>query len=333
MKIIINHYEKFLLGIALIGLAFGFTKAMSNLEVTKEEYKYPPLKGQIVQVMELPDVDHTKVSKIADGTIFKPAQHIHCRGCTRIIKQTRPMCFFCKFDNREKGKGDIIADNDFDDDGIPNDAEKRAGLDPTNKDDALLDFDKDGFCNLFEFHNETGIDSKDEHPELCFHLVFVSAKRKTLPIKLKSVNNTGDKKDWTAQIRNGKRSLQLKIGEKVSNMTITDIVYDIDYGKERVIDKSYIMLKSETGDVFKAGIEKSVKTKFKVYTFKDKLNNKTIEVKEGQSIKITGKNKESVAYHFEIDKDGHPIIEGEEEKIRIPKKRSLYESKLEKLRK
>lgn len=51
----------------------------------------------------------------------------------------------------------VSLSGDSDNDGIPDDAEIRLGLDPNNPVDALEDFDGDGFTNLVEFQNGTDI--------------------------------------------------------------------------------------------------------------------------------------------------------------------------------
>jgi len=56
------------------------------------------------------------------------------------------------------------ADDDDDGDGIPDEVEDDAGLNPLNKDDALLDLDNDGKNNLQEFIDGTDINIDDVPP-------------------------------------------------------------------------------------------------------------------------------------------------------------------------
>lgn len=53
---------------------------------------------------------------------------------------------------------------DLDDDGIPNNTETTAGLDPNNPADALLDLDNDGWINLDEFRFDTDINDNQVNP-------------------------------------------------------------------------------------------------------------------------------------------------------------------------
>ena len=102
---------------------------------------------------------------------------------------------------RKKLHVGIRTDQDLDGDGIPNEAERKFGMNPEDPDDALYDDDHDGFSNLVEFENGTDPRDPGSHPPFWWRLRLKDVKQIELPVRFKALNdnNSKDKKDWEFQ--------------------------------------------------------------------------------------------------------------------------------------
>lgn len=82
------------------------------------------------------------------------------KSCGRPIPAGLAACPFCG-NNQEAVKVESL---DNDEDGLPNDWEKKYGLNPNDKSDADKDSDSDGFTNLEEFAAKTNPLDPSSHP-------------------------------------------------------------------------------------------------------------------------------------------------------------------------
>ena len=149
-----------------------------------------------------------------------------------------------------------ITEDDADGDGILDELEKKYGLNPQNKEDALYDLDGDGFSNVYEVENNTDPRSPYSRPPLWYRLQFDGVIKVKIPVEFRALitNNSDDKSMWDIQINDeqlrpngrprGTRVVTLgstiKIGK--SQYKIADVERKIE-GNE---DKSTMKLVEET---------------------------------------------------------------------------------------
>ena len=96
----------------------------------------------------------------------------------------------------------IKTDSDLDGDGIPNETEKKYGMNENDPDDALYDLDKDGFSNIFEIENGFDPTNAASHPPFWWRLRLKGINQIELPVRFASINDfnmPNDKKQWELQ--------------------------------------------------------------------------------------------------------------------------------------
>jgi len=103
-------------------------------------------------------------------------RRVLCKKCKQAIsgdiRQT-PKCPFCG-EAQEVEKTVVL---DADGDGMPDEWEKRYGLNPNDAADAAADKDGDAFTNLEEFQAKTDPTDKNDHPD------YLDSLKLTLPLK------------------------------------------------------------------------------------------------------------------------------------------------------
>ena len=92
---------------------------------------------------------------------------------------------------------------DTDNDGIPDDEEKKAGLNPQNPNDADADLDKDGFSNKEEYRLGTMMNNAKSRPSYATKLFVKEIHETPIGIKITRFINDNDEKNpekWTVQL-------------------------------------------------------------------------------------------------------------------------------------
>lgn len=236
-----------------------------------------------------PEFDENKI--IHDGNVWMPSVQrredangsfsdlllmfpvARCGKCSKLIPlsimENEKACPLCHTKLRKpKNKFDPAAElanyrrrqDDIDGDGIPNDIERKYGLNPDDPKDALQDMSGDGFSNIYMVKNEFAPDGSTGAPPLYHRFVLRDIGKVELPLMLMKVNTNGSKDDreWDLQIndlRSNKvyRSRLVRKGELVK---IGNKNYDIDKielkqskvkkpadGSEIDVDESVVTLK------------------------------------------------------------------------------------------
>jgi len=103
-------------------------------------------------------------------------RRVICKKCKQAISgdiRLTPKCPFCGEPQEEEKKVVLDADGD----GLPDEWEKRYGLNPNDVADAAADKDGDGFTNFEEFQAKTDPTDKNDHPD------YLDSLKIVLPLK------------------------------------------------------------------------------------------------------------------------------------------------------
>ncbi|MBO4708566.1 MAG: hypothetical protein J5727_02160 [Kiritimatiellae bacterium] len=120
------------------------------------------------------------------GNFLASERRVFCKVCKKPIKDGTKVCPLCGEAQPEPEK--VVADTDGD--GLPDDWEKKYGLDPAQN-DADADKDGDGFTNAEEFAAGTDPSDKSSHPDYFDSLKLVlPLQEKVLPFYLRSYMKT-----------------------------------------------------------------------------------------------------------------------------------------------
>ena len=121
-----------------------------------------------------------------EGSFLVSPRRVKCKFCEKPIPGDAKTCLFCKKDQPEPEK--VVADTDGD--GLPDDWEKKFGLDAATA-DASDDKDSDGFTNAEEYAAGTDPSDRKSHPDYFDYVkIQLPLKETTLPFYLRSYMKT-----------------------------------------------------------------------------------------------------------------------------------------------
>lgn len=193
--------------------------------------------------------------------------------------------------------------SDIDGDSIPDQVEKKYGLNPANPADANHDMDKDSFTNLQEYlYNPDGINNQKIHPPLIKRLFLSGISKAKVPFIVKNIVKPGkDKAKWSIQVNFDNPEITpstqfLKIGAMVElpnlSYKITDIVehiyekLDPKLGAMIEYDDSIVVLQTLKGEKLQAQINKPIYEKDNLVTVKDAYSGEEYKIRINNSITL-----------------------------------------------
>jgi len=216
------------------------------------------------------------------------------RHCDRLIDRSLfkngSRCPYCGGTMHEPAIGDITGSVDSDGDGIPDDVERKFGLDPAKADDAHGDMDGDGFSNVveylgeadgFELDKQSDMSDPLDHPSLAYRLYFAGAKSKVLNLWIDKIDSYGDnKKLWSVyfmvKVKNKKKPYIKGINDKLEIKGVTYTVVKIEKKTETYDDET----------TNRTGLKRDVSV---VYITSSKYPGKTIKALAKQKVLEPGR--------------------------------------------
>ncbi|MBR0460111.1 MAG: hypothetical protein IJJ26_12815 [Victivallales bacterium] len=248
-----KHYEKLVLAGCLLCLLVAIILvASSNSKTqiaTSEETRLAQDNvrgGNLVKPIDATTFEPEKVLKEsrinlnvlggeksgAKGSLIEPIKYIICANdkCKKMISLYDDKCPFCGEIEPELAKK-TGADEDTDSDGMPDIFEKQypSILNYRNPNDAKQDADSDGFLNIEEYKNGTGIDDPDDFPPIACLFRALTVERRNIPFKLVDIDTNhhdDDPSRWDVAVfcyHHKKRKMarqSTQIGQVIANYKI-----------------------------------------------------------------------------------------------------------------
>lgn len=179
------HYEWLAVGVAVIALVGAGAFAVGSFGEDPEEsaataaaaYGRTVKDGETgVKAVDLTDyqrtsalLDSKKVPRLADidasGSFLASAARVFCGFCHRPMLSVAKACPFCGKEPVVEEVPVVVVDTDGD--GMPDEWEKKFGLDFNDPANASQDKDGDEFTDLEEFTAGTDPTNKSDHPDYC----------------------------------------------------------------------------------------------------------------------------------------------------------------------
>lgn len=210
-----RNYEKVIFCVAIVFLAFTVYSYYNG--ETERKVESQNFDGQIAQKLnslnnEVPPVETNRFSRIgktlstpflvSTNKLFLVAQErVKCFKCKRPIPYEALKCDFCG--EEQPNQDGFVKGSDSDGDGIPDEYETKykAFLNRHDPNDAVLDFDNDGFTNLEEFQAGTDPGDPKSHPSRVVFLRVHAMEEARIGYSLRGANETSPGK-YKFQIKN-----------------------------------------------------------------------------------------------------------------------------------
>jgi len=175
------HYDWLVLGVGVLVLAAGAALYVSCLGEDPDEAAAAEVKrvagqssrGTGVAVVDMTDFQAVSrqlkspplVSEVSasDASFLASEQRVMCE-CGKAIPgdvKAYPECPFCKKPQKVEQK--VVLDSDKD--GLPDEWERKYGLNPNDPSDAAADADGDDFTNEEEYASKTDPTDRNDHPD------------------------------------------------------------------------------------------------------------------------------------------------------------------------
>ena len=230
---------------------------------------------------------------------FVPETRVWCvkNDCRFPLGPDAEKCPQCGTEQNAKPLESVNADSDGD--GMPDEWERKYGLNPQDPADAGLDSDEDGFTNLQEFLDGTDPLDPKSHRDHATLLRVVKVEATPLPLVFKGLfMENKDGKQYAFRYRGA--SLRAKVGDKIANVNdkidsgftlvaINEDAEEIENKATGMKTKRPTAVVSRDGKTFTLSIDKVANdTDYKVTLAKDGDNGE-ITIDGGREFKVGDK--------------------------------------------
>jgi len=257
------HYDWIALGVGVLALLAGAAMYVISMggdpdeatdEATASVRRLKPsqtgVKEYSMEVLQNTLRQTRSPALIADLAVKQESflaseRRIFCK-CKKAIPgdiKAFPTCPFCGAKQEEEVK--VVVDQDGD--GLPDEWERKYGLNPNSAADAGEDADKDGFTNLEEFTAKTDPTDRRDHPDYLDSLKIVLPLNETkLPFAFTKATPIRD--GWRCEFVDPQRKNDLnQFGRKFS-VKVGEAVVDAKDAKNKV-DYGFVLKKFERKSV------------------------------------------------------------------------------------
>ena len=204
-----QHYEWIALAVAVVALALAAVFFMNAIgedgeasaaeEIRRIDARKSDASGvaqadmSLYQILMRTTKAPTQVGDVDPKgySFLASARRVFCAlpDCHAPIPPDSKVCPVCNKEQPEEAKPEVVLDAD--EDGLPDEWERRVGLSPSNPNDADEDLDGDGFTNREEFEAGTDPSDRHSHPDYLDSLKLkLPLKQTTLPFYLRAYRPT-----------------------------------------------------------------------------------------------------------------------------------------------
>lgn len=147
-----------------------------------------------------------------------PEQRVRCVNCERPIPSAAKVCSFCQKEQPDATR------TDSDGDGMPDEWEKKYGLNPIDPEDAKSDLDHDGFTNKEEFDFGASPKDANDHPPALAKVVVDKIQPIKFQLIFKGTSRLSGKTVFQINLWSGQRTWWAGLGEEVQGFKVVDYV-------------------------------------------------------------------------------------------------------------
>lgn len=243
---IVAHYDWLIAAIGFVAMIVGIICYVMTLGVSKDdevreaeasvEQAKPSKNG--VEAIDIGEYvraaksarNPTLISELPEkGENFLASERrLICKGCKKVISgniKKFPTCPYCG----AKQEAEQIVVIDADGDGMPDEWEKRYGLNMNDPSDAEKDSDNDGFTNFEEYKAKTNPTDAKDHPDYLDSIsIQLPLKQTYLPFIFVNATEIIGRNDWRCEFFDaskvtekayGTRGLKItaQLGEDIAN--------------------------------------------------------------------------------------------------------------------
>ena len=300
------HYDWLALGAGALALVVGVVFYVSGLGADADEAA-----AEAVARIDRMKPDATGVAELdmtgfqsATSVIRKPAllteisertesflaseRRVLCSKCGKAISgdvKALPACPYCGEKQQEEKKAVVDADGD----GMPDEWEKKYGLNVNDASDANADLDGDEFTNLEEYVAKTDPKDPKDHPDYLDSLkVVLPLKETSMPFAFRKA--TKIPAGWRCEFFDPSRKDDYGRKGKVLTAIVGEEIADKDVDAKKALKSGYVLksytAKSEKRTIRGSELQKTVDVSEAVVERKSDGKTITLVIQEGKSVKL-----------------------------------------------
>ena len=227
------------------------------------------------------------------GVFFASEKRILCSNpvcgramSARLDAAKNLVCSICGY-TQEVAKAEKVADSDGD--GLPDEWEKRYGLNPNDASDANADADGDEFTNLEEYVAKTDPKDPKDHPDYLDSLkIVLPLKETSMPFAFRKATKVPA--GWRCEFFDPARKDDYGRKGKVLTAIVGEEIVDKDLDAKKALKSGYVLksytAKSEKRAIPGSELKKTVDVSEAVVERKSDGKLVTLVIQEGKTVKL-----------------------------------------------